>query len=113
VSETVSVALGELAADMREGLLALAVVAGLQVMAAIMEQHVVGEVVAEAVGVGEGGGQWLGLRCGLGHLQPDRSHRQITRGPPDQPVDRRAGADRQVARVLSACGRSPLVRPSA
>jgi transposase-like protein len=38
VSETVSVALDELAADMREGLLALAVGAGLQVMAAIMEQ---------------------------------------------------------------------------
>jgi putative transposase len=40
VSETVSVALDELAADMREGLLALAVGAGLQVMAAIMEQDV-------------------------------------------------------------------------
>jgi transposase-like protein len=40
VSETVSVALEELAADMREGLLALAVGAGLQVMAAIMEQDV-------------------------------------------------------------------------
>ena len=38
VSETVSVTLDELAADMREGLLALAVGAGLQVMAAIMEQ---------------------------------------------------------------------------
>jgi putative transposase len=36
----VSVALEELAADMREGLLALAVGAGLQVMAAIMEQDV-------------------------------------------------------------------------
>ena len=42
VSETVSVALDELAADMREGLLALAVGAGLQVMAAIMEQDVAG-----------------------------------------------------------------------
>jgi putative transposase len=40
VSATVSVALDELAADMREGLLALAVGAGLQVMAAIMEQDV-------------------------------------------------------------------------
>jgi putative transposase len=40
VSETVSVALDELAADMREDLLALAVGAGLQVMAAIMEQDV-------------------------------------------------------------------------
>ena len=40
VPETVSVALDELAADMREGLLALAVGAGLQVMAAIMEQDV-------------------------------------------------------------------------
>jgi putative transposase len=40
VSETVSVALDELAADMREGLLALAVGAGLQVMAAIMEADV-------------------------------------------------------------------------
>ena len=33
-------ALGELAEDLREGLLALAVGAGLQVMAAIMEQDV-------------------------------------------------------------------------
>ena len=40
VPETVSVALDELAADMREGLLALAVGAGLQVLAAIMEADV-------------------------------------------------------------------------
>ena len=40
VPETVSVALAEMAADMREGLLALAVGAGLQVMAAIMEADV-------------------------------------------------------------------------
>ena len=40
VSETVSVALDELAADMREGLLALAVGAGLQVMAALMAESV-------------------------------------------------------------------------
>jgi putative transposase len=40
VPETVSVALAELAQDMREGLLALAVGAGLQVMAAIMEEDV-------------------------------------------------------------------------
>jgi putative transposase len=40
VSETVSVALAELAGQMREGLLALAVGAGLQVMAAIMEEDV-------------------------------------------------------------------------
>ena len=38
--DTVSVALGELAGEMREGLLALAVGTGLQVMAAIMEQDV-------------------------------------------------------------------------
>ena len=38
--ETVSVALAELAGQMREGLLALAVGAGLQVMAAIMEEDV-------------------------------------------------------------------------
>jgi hypothetical protein len=38
--ETVSVALAELAQDMREGLLALAVGAGLQVMASIMEAEV-------------------------------------------------------------------------
>jgi len=36
VPETVSVALGEIAGEMREGLLALAVGAGLQVMNAIM-----------------------------------------------------------------------------
>ncbi|MCU1610605.1 MAG: transposase, partial [Pseudonocardiales bacterium] len=40
VPETVSVALAELAGQMREGLLALAVGAGLQVMAAIMEEEV-------------------------------------------------------------------------
>ena len=40
VPETVSVALAELAGEMREGLLALAVGTGLQVMAAIMEQDV-------------------------------------------------------------------------
>ena len=40
VPEQVSVALGELAGEMREGLLALAVGTGLQVMAAIMEQDV-------------------------------------------------------------------------
>ena len=38
--ETVSVVMAELAEDMREGLLALAVGAGLQVMAAVMEQDV-------------------------------------------------------------------------
>ncbi len=38
--DTVSVALAELAGEMREGLLALAVGAGLQVMAAIMEEDV-------------------------------------------------------------------------
>jgi hypothetical protein len=40
VPETVSVALAELAGEVREGLLALAVGTGLQVMAAIMEQDV-------------------------------------------------------------------------
>jgi len=40
VPETVNVALAELAQDMREGLLALAVGAGLQVMASIMEAEV-------------------------------------------------------------------------
>ena len=40
VPDTVSVALSELAGEMREGLLALAVGTGLQVMAAIMEQDV-------------------------------------------------------------------------
>ena len=40
VPDTVSVALAELAGEMREGLLALAVGAGLQVMAAIMEEDV-------------------------------------------------------------------------
>jgi putative transposase len=37
VPDTVSVALGELAGELREGLLALAVGTGLQVMAALME----------------------------------------------------------------------------
>jgi hypothetical protein len=40
VPDAVEVALGELAGQMREGLLALAVGAGLQVMAAIMEEDV-------------------------------------------------------------------------
>ena len=40
VPEQVSVAMTEIAADMREGLLALAVGAGLQVMAAMMEADV-------------------------------------------------------------------------
>ena len=41
VPETVSVVLSEIAADLREGLLALAVGAGLQVMASMMEADVV------------------------------------------------------------------------
>ena len=40
VPDTVSVALGELVGELREGLLALAVGAGLQVMAALMEEDV-------------------------------------------------------------------------
>ena len=40
VPESVSVAVAELAEDLREGLLALAVGAGLQVMTALMEQDV-------------------------------------------------------------------------
>jgi hypothetical protein len=40
VPDTVGVALSELAGEMREGLLALAVGTGLQVMAAMMEQDV-------------------------------------------------------------------------
>jgi hypothetical protein len=40
VPEQVTVALNEIAADMREGLLALAVGAGLQVMAQLMEADV-------------------------------------------------------------------------
>jgi putative transposase len=43
VPDTVSVALAELAGEMREGLLALAVGAGLQVMAAIREEDVVAQ----------------------------------------------------------------------
>jgi len=41
VPERVSVALGELAGELREGLLALAVGTGLQVMAAMMEEDVI------------------------------------------------------------------------
>jgi putative transposase len=40
VPETVSVALGDIVEDMREGLLALAVGTGLQVMASMMEADV-------------------------------------------------------------------------
>jgi putative transposase len=44
VPDTVSVALGELAGELREGLLALAVGTGLQVLAAMMEDDVTGQV---------------------------------------------------------------------
>ncbi len=47
VPEQVSVVMGEVAADMREGLLALAVGAGLQVMTALMEADVAALAPAE------------------------------------------------------------------
>ncbi len=52
VPEQVSVALGEIAADVGEGLLALAVGAGLQVMQAMMEADEPGELSARVVLVG-------------------------------------------------------------
>ena len=54
VPDTVSVALAELAGEMREGLLALAVGTGLQVMAAIMEADVTAAC----------GAAWSRVRCG-------------------------------------------------
>jgi hypothetical protein len=56
----VSVALAELAGEMREGLLALAVGAGLQVMAAIMEE----DVAAVCGPRGRHDVTWTGSRCG-------------------------------------------------
>jgi putative transposase len=62
VPESVSVALAELAEDLREGLLALAVGAGLQVMTALMEQ----DVTAACGPRGKHDPQWSATRHGHG-----------------------------------------------
>ena len=79
VPEAVSVALGELVADVREGLLAMAVGTGLQVMAAMMD--------ADVTAV-----------CGpKGRHDPDRA--AVRHGSEDGSVTlgRAAGADRAAA----------------
>ena len=60
IPERVSVAMSEIAESMHEGLLALAVGAGLQVMAALMEADVTHWPGRRA------GTTWCGWRCGTG-----------------------------------------------
>ena len=67
VPEQVSVAMDEIAADMREGLLALAVVAGLQVMAQLMEADVSAACGAKGKHNPEPGRDPARHRGGLGH----------------------------------------------
>jgi putative transposase len=83
--ETVSVALEEIAADMREGLLALAVGTGLQVMAQLMEADVAAvcgpkgkhNPGREAVRHGsEAGSVTLGWAPGAGASTPDAHRRR-------------------------------------
>jgi putative transposase len=91
VPETVSVALGEIAADMREGLLALAVGTGLQVMASMMEADV------------------TALAGPKGRHDPDRAAVRhgycagsVTRGGRRMPVERPR------VRSVDGCGELPV-----
>ncbi len=88
VPETVSVALAELAGEMREGLLALAVGTGLQVMAAIMEEDVTarcgpkGRHDPERAAVRHGherGSVSLGRAPGTGDATADAGERRLWR----------------------------------
>jgi hypothetical protein len=91
VPETVSVALAELAGQMREGLLALAVGAGLQVMAAIMEEEVT------AV-------------CGpKGHQDPERTATRHGHGPGSVTLGgRRVPVVRPRMRAVDGSGELPV-----
>jgi transposase-like protein len=91
VPETVSVALVELAGQMREGLLALAVGAGLQVMAAIMEEEVT------AV-------------CGpKGHQDPERTATRHGHGPGSVTLGgRRVPVARPRMRAVDGSGELPV-----
>ena len=91
VPETVSVALAELAGQMREGLLALAVGAGLQVMAAIMEEDVT------AV-------------CGpKGHQDPERTATRHGHGPGSVTLGgRRVPVARPRMRAVDGSGELPV-----
>jgi transposase-like protein len=91
VPETVSVALAELAGQMREGLLALAVGAGLQVMAAIMEEEVT------AV-------------CGpKGHQDPERTATRHGHGPGSVTLGgRRVPVARPRMRAVDGSGELPV-----
>jgi putative transposase len=91
VPETVSVALAELAGQMREGLLALAVGAGLQVMAAIMEEDVT------AV-------------CGPnGRQDPERTATRHGRGPGSVTLGgRRVPVERPRMRAVDGSGELPI-----
>ena len=98
----VSVALAELAGEVREGLLALAVGTGLQVMAAIMEADVTARVRAE--GPPRPGADRGAARHGAG---------SVTLGGRRVPVA--AAADARGRRLGRACGcREPghLMRPA-
>jgi putative transposase len=91
VPETVNVALAELAGQMREGLLALAVGAGLQVMAAIMEEDVT------AV-------------CGpKGHQDPERTATRHGHGPGSVTLGgRRVPVARPRMRAVDGSGELPV-----
>ena len=66
VPETVNVALGEIAEDMREGLRALAVGTGLQVMATMMEADVTAVCGPKGRHDPAAGGDPARPRCGVG-----------------------------------------------
>ena len=91
VPETVNVVLAELAGQMREGLLALAVGAGLQVMAAIMEEDVT------AV-------------CGpKGHQDPERTATRHGHGPDSVTLGgRRVPVARPRMRAVEGSGELPV-----
>jgi transposase-like protein len=91
VPETVSVALAELAGEVREGLLALAVGAGLQVMAAIMEEDVT-------------------ARCGpKGRHDPQRVATRHGRGAGSVTLGgRRVPIERPRMRAIDGTGELPL-----
>ena len=89
--ETVSVAMSEIAGDMQEGLLALAVGAGLQVMSALMEQ----DVTAVCGPKGKHDPQRAAVRHG-------REKGSVTLG------GRRVGLDRPRMRAVDGAGELPV-----
>jgi putative transposase len=91
VPEMVSVALGEIAADMREGLLALAVGTGLQVMASMMEADV------------------TALAGPKGRHDPDRTAVRHGHGAGSVTLGgRRVSVERPRVRWVDGCGELPV-----